>query len=355
MEMVAGAFGSPRRAVRKFTIRKPLWPENTQIRSSLRAGSVLDTVYSLSGEVPSIGIADDPGASFQAGALVLGSIRQICQIRKLGAGGAVLHADVPIEPEARLELELEDGALLEGVVAWRQGSEIGLKFDRAVDILPIIARNLASQPGERRRMPRIEIACPALLEHDGRTELAAIRDIAQGGVKIETPHPLAQDLRVTVTPEGLHPVEGVVRWVNGRIAGVAFAREISWQELMPWLRVRSQLPESELAPPRPSPPASAETAPTHMPSVQLNLSARVREGLRRWTIDVDNLDSRSVSFESYAPLRLGTLLWVVLPGLEGWPARIVSNEGYRFTCEFTQPLHPAVLERILSAARDAAA
>jgi hypothetical protein len=45
------------------------------------------------------------------------------------------------------------------------------------------------------------------------------------------------------------------------------------------------------------------------------------------------------------------LLWIVLPGLEGWPARIVGNDGYRFTCEFTQPLHPAVLERILTAAR----
>lgn len=314
---------------------------------------MLDTVYSLSGDVPAIGIADDPGAMFQPGALVLGSVRQICQIRKLGAGGAVLHADVPIEPGARLELDLETGEPLVGVVAWREGSEIGLKFDAPIDILPIIARNLASQPGERRRMPRIEIGCPALLEQDGRTELAAIRDIAQGGVKLETPHPLHPDAQVTVTPEGLHPVEGVVRWVNGRIAGIAFAREIGWQELMPWLRLRSQLPDSELAPPT-LPARSEGPAAPAAPSVQLNLSARVREGLRRWTIDVDSLDSRSVSFESYAPLRLGTLLWVVLPGLEGWPARIVSNEGYRFTCEFTQPLHPAVLERILAAARHAA-
>jgi hypothetical protein len=351
--MVAGMFGSLRRNAEKFTLRKPLLPENTH-QDPARGRKVLDTVYSLSGEVPTMAPPDDPGAFFQPGALVLGSVRQICQIRKLGAGGAVLHADLPIDEGARLELELEEGEPLVGTVAWRQGSEIGLKFDRAVDILPIIARNLASQPGERRRMPRIEIACPALLEHDGRTELAALRDIAQGGVKIETPHPLPQDLRVTVTPEGLHPVEGVVRWVNGRVAGIAFARELSWQELMPWLRLRSQLPDAELAPPRPSPALPAESAPPDAPSVQLNLSARVREGLRRWTIDVDSLDSRSVSFESYAPLRLGTLLWVVLPGLEGWPARIVANEGYRFTCEFTQPLHPAVLERILNAARGSA-
>jgi hypothetical protein len=350
--MVAGTFGSPWRTDENFTLRKPLAPENEH-KDPSRGRKVLDTVYSLSGEVPTMAPPNDPGAFFQPGALVLGSVRQICQIRKLGGGGAVLHADVPIDEGERLELELEDGESLVGSVVWRQGSEIGLKFDRAIDILPIVARNLASQPGERRRMPRIEIACPALLEHDGRTELAAIRDIAQGGVKIETPHPLVQDLQVTVTPEGLHPINGVVRWVDGRVAGIAFARELSWQELMPWLRLRSQIPDAGLAPPHPSPAMQPGTA-SSSPSVQLNLSARVREGLRRWTIDVDSLDSRSVSFESYAPLRLGTLLWVVLPGLEGWPARIVANEGYRFTCEFTQPLHPAVLERILNAARGSA-
>lgn len=75
--------------------------------------------------------------------------------------------------------------------------------------------------------------------------------------------------------------------------------------------------------------------------------------MRRWRIDVESLTTRTVQFESFAPLRLGTLLWIVLPGLEGWPARIVANEGYRFTCEFTQPLHPAVLERVLATARTA--
>jgi hypothetical protein len=310
---------------------------------------VLDTVYSLSGDVPQTDYYDDAGAAFQPGALILGSVRQICQVRKIGPGGAVIHADLPIEEGGRLELELEDGQMLGGIVAWQRGSELGLRFDAPIDILPIIARNLANQPGERRRMPRIEISCPALLEQGGRTDLAAIRDIAQGGVKIEAPRPLEPDTKVTVTPEGLHPIDGVVRWVNEQMTGIAFNRELGWQELMVWIRLRSQLPNSDL----PAPPASRRKPSIDplAPTVQLNLSARVREGLRRWTIDVDSLDSRSVSFESYAPLKLGTLLWIVLPGLEGWPARIVDNEGYRFTCEFTQPLHPAVLERILTAAR----
>jgi len=32
------------------------------------------------------------------------------------------------------------------------------------------------------------------------------------------------------------------------------------------------------------------------------------------------------------------------------PARIVGIEGYRFTCEFTQPLHPAVLRKVFAIA-----
>lgn len=315
----------------------------------------MDTVYSLSGELPPRDRGDEEasGATFQSGSLVLGSVRQVCLIRKISAGGALLHVDMPVEEGRRLELELGADQVLEGVVVWRRGSEVGLKFDTPIDILPILARNLVSQPGERRRMPRVEVFCPALLEAEGCSELVTTRDIAQGGIKIDTPFPLQAEQKVTVTPEGLRPLEGVVRWVNGHVAGIAFQPELAWQELMPWLRARRVAPEPDFYAP---PPESLGPEPAVRPqegSVQLNLPARVREGMRRWRIDVETLSTRSVEFESFAPLRLGTLLWIVLPGLEGWPARIVANEGYRFICEFTQPLHPAVLERVLATARTA--
>jgi hypothetical protein len=101
--------------------------------------------------------------------------------------------------------------------------------------------------------------------------------------------------------------------------------------------------------PAPALPRPAEEPkPGAADTVQLNLAARVREGTRRWKIEVSDITTRNVTFESFVPLRIGTLLWIVLPGLEGWPARIVDIDGYHFTCEFTQPLHPAVLERILT-------
>jgi hypothetical protein len=315
----------------------------------------VDTIYSLSGDVPAAeaGQEGDDGALWP-GALTSGSVRRACAVRKLSAGGAILHCDHDVEPGERLELELMNGEQLAGHVAWRRGGEVGLSFDTQIDVFAIIAQDIVSQPGERRRMPRVELVCTALLEADGWTELVTTRDLSQGGVKIDVPHPLTAEQKVTVTVEGLRPVEGVVRWARGTLAGVAFLPELSWQELMLWLKERRKSAFREgSAPFAPPPEASDDDKPAEHDddSIALNLPARVREGTRRWAIDVASITTRSVAFDSFAALRVGSLLWIVLPGLEGWPARIVSADGYRFSCEFTQPLHPAVLERILALAK----
>ena len=322
----------------------------------------METIFSLFNEVP--GSDDPPGlardaAYLQAGSLVLGSVREVCSIRKISGAGAILHVDLPVRPGERMELELMSGVHIDGIVEWRRGSDVGLRFDDPIDIFSLLARNLVSQPGERRRMPRVELLCPALLESSSRTELVTTRDVAQGGVKIDTPVPLTPDERVMITLEGFRPLEGEVRWVEGCVAGIAFNPELGWQELMPWLKERRQAALRQpqgIAPPAPTFDRPALTLPAQSSNpvepgadtVQLNLAARVREGTRRWKIEVSRITTRNVEFESFVPLRIGTSLWIVLPGLEGWPARIVDIDGYRFTCEFTQPLHPAVLERILT-------
>ncbi len=308
----------------------------------------VDTVYSLSGDVPPVEVGlEGDDAALWPGALTSGSIRQACSVRKLSAGGAVLHVDHEVEVGERLELELMTGEPLDGTVVWRRGSEVGLRFDRQINVFALIAQDIVSQPGERRRMPRVELTCPALLETDSGTEYVMTRNVSQGGVKIDVPFPLELEARVTVTLDGLRPVNGVVRWSQGHVAGIAFLPELRWQEVMLWLKER-RAATCDAFPVREDSPKSAEPAFSDESGVQLNLAARVREGTRRWSIEVASISTRSVAFDSYAALQIGSLLWVVLPGLEGWPARIVTVEGYRFTCEFTQPLHPAVLERILT-------
>jgi hypothetical protein len=317
----------------------------------------VETIYSLSGEVPTAdaGAEGDQEVALWPGALTCGSVRRACWVRKISAGGAVLGCDHDLELGERLELELMSGEQLSGLVAWRRGGEVGLSFDQPVDVFAIIAQDIVSQPGERRRMPRVELVCPALLEAGGRTDYVTTRDVSQGGVKLDVPFPLPSEQKVVVTLDGLRPVEGVVRWSDAGAAGIAFLPELHWQELMLWLKERRKnafaAATAPFAPPPAPPPDEAPVAGADEDGIELNLPARVREGTRRWSIDVAAITTRSVAFDSFAALRVGSLLWIVLPGLEGWPARIVSVDGYRFACEFTQPLHPAVLERVLELAK----
>jgi hypothetical protein len=315
----------------------------------------LETVYSLSGEVPAdAGPVVGDESLLRPGALARGSVRNACSVRKISAGGAILHCEDMVDPGERLELELMSGERLAGTVAWRSGMEIGLSFDSRIDVFAIIAQDIVSQPGERRRMPRVETVCPVLLETASGTELVTSRDVSQGGIKIDVPRRLVPDERVSVTLEDFRPLEGVVRWSSDSVAGIAFLPELRWQELMLWLKGRRkqafEAASAPLAPAaQPAPPADA--AALEEGGLRLNMPARVREGTRRWSIEVAWITTRAVAFDSFAALRIGSSLWIALPGLEGWPARIISADGYRFTCEFTQPLHPAVLERIMTLAK----
>lgn len=309
-------------------------------------GTLFQTLFSLSEDVPPAGSwpAVDSVASLRPGALVDGrSLREVCFIRKFSGGGALLHVDSPLVVGQRLELELMTGQLLGGTISARHGSEVALQFDAPVDVFAIIASDLVSQPGERRRMPRIELSCAVAIEGARGSDFVTARDVSQGGIKIECAGGFAVDEKVLVTLDGFRPVEGQIRWTNGPLAGIVFDQEISWQELMPWLKERRRTAVRR----RPEPGADLPS-PDFAESVDLNLPAQIREGTSRWSIDIAAITTRHVEFESYASPRIGTLLWLVLPGLEGWPARVTQIERFHFTCEFTHPLHPAVLERILA-------
>lgn len=307
------------------------------------------TIFSLSGGAPPPSRDWAPGLQdLRAGALVRGRARELCLIRKFAGGGAVLHIDSPVTPGDWLELELPTGQHLGGTVAWTLDRDVGIAFDTPVDVFAIIACDLVGQPGERRALPRVELDCPAAVETERAADFAGLRDISQAGAKIMVATDLEEGEDIVLTPEGFRPIAATVRWRRGRMAGLLFREAIGWQELMPWLKarrndaLRAGTPPEAPAPPRPGCTASPA------PAITLTLPARIREGTKRWNIDILELSTRHVVFESFSPARIGALFWLVLPGLQGWPARIADIDGYRFTCEFTQELHPAVLDRILA-------
>lgn len=311
------------------------------------------TVYSLADGVPTP-MRDGEAAT---GAIpARGTVGDLCSVRKLSRRGAVLHVEAPVQVGHYLSFELMDGRQIGGTVAWASGSEVVLRFDEDLDVLAVIANDLVSQPGERRRMPRVELRCPVTLRSGSRVIHTHTADLSQGGAKIELHEALAVGREISLALADLHPVEGEIRWTEGGFAGVTFAEELSWQEMMPWLRgVTRRLadaakPISAALPDQPAWESPlAEAMPAMSPTVALNIPARIREGAERWSVTVVAISTREVEFESYTRPRAGALISIMLPGLEGWPARVTSVSGDRWTCEFAHPLHPAVLDKVLAA------
>lgn len=314
---------------------------------------IADTIFSLTEDLPPVTAAPLSGERdrLQAGSLEHGSLREICFLRRITRAGAVLSVDAPVRSGERLDVALLTGDRLTGTVEWVSGTELGLKFDAPADVFALISRNLVHQPGDARRMPRIELSCAALLEAGERREFVTVHNLSDGGARIAARSLLPVGQHIVLTLDGFRPIGGSVRWTKDGAAGIAFEPEVPWQDLMPWLR-RNHAPappvddEPDLwaGPLTPVQPLAAMPAKSR--AIGLNLAARVREGSRRWTIEVQEIDAHYVRFVSYSPLEPGRLFWISLPGLSGWPARVTEHKGDLVTCDFTQPLHRAVLERV---------
>ena len=113
----------------------------------------------------------------------------------------------------RLDLELMTGEQLVGTIAWRRGSEVGLRFDAPIDVFAVIAAGYRlpagrAPPDAARRAGRAGVA------GDGRPAPSwsppATFPRAAPSSTCRTRSSVEE--RVLVTLDGLPPQQGVVRW-----------------------------------------------------------------------------------------------------------------------------------------------
>ena len=76
-----------------------------------------------------------------------------------------------------------------------------------------------------------------------------------------------------------------------------------------------------------------------------------RSGTKKIVIDLLDISTSGFRFETFESLPIDSLVWLTLPGLESICARVAWKRGDEAGCEFSTPLHPAVLDRMLASAR----
>lgn len=86
---------------------------------------------------------------------------------------------------------------------------------------------------------------------------------------------------------------------------------------------------------------------------ELLMYATLRElGATRFRITLRDLSTHGFRCETSALLALGSYVFLTIPGLSPLDAKIKWREGAQYGGRFIHPLHPAVLDHIVSHAQD---
>jgi hypothetical protein len=196
------------------------------------------TVYSMSGDPPAR--TDQRGGErhltlFRVGSIIIGGRRELCLVKNISAGGALIRAYCTLKPKVRAQIELKERHPIDGRVTWVRGSDAGIAFDKPVDV-PDLLKN--SGDGSRPRMPRIETRCVGFVREGAILHRALVQNISQGGLSVETANPLTVGGAVTVSLPGLAPQDAAVRWKNGSRYGITFNSVLPLAGLVDWLHAR---------------------------------------------------------------------------------------------------------------------
>ncbi|HUG46037.1 MAG TPA: PilZ domain-containing protein [Sphingomicrobium sp.] len=198
------------------------------------------TVYSLSSDPP---VDQDRREEerhltlFRVGAIVIGGRRELCLVKNISAGGALIRAYSGLAPKQKIRIELKEGQQVAGLVNWVRGNDAGLTFDSPVDVLDLLK---SSGEGPRPRMPRVEVRCVGFVREGAILHRVNVLNISQGGIKVESAKPLTVGGDVTATLPGLPPQGGVVRWNDGESFGIGFNSVLALAGLVEWLNARER-------------------------------------------------------------------------------------------------------------------
>jgi hypothetical protein len=144
------------------------------------------------------------------------------------------EASFPRDIGDAVAVELRAGQPLEGHVVWTNGTTMGIRFDRNIDVGEMLAHDRSAN-GCEARPPRVQILCSARIRVGARYYNVEVQDISQGGMKVAIGDTAAVGGQAVITLEHLRPFEGVIRWCREGHAGISFNQHLPFHEISRWL------------------------------------------------------------------------------------------------------------------------
>jgi len=170
----------------------------------------------------------------RVGKMIAGGVQELCLIRNISSGGLKARVYTPKAVGQTVIVELKSNQEIAGTVQWIAGNDIGIRFHERIDVEAMLANDELTG-GMRPRPPRLHLSTLAILRLRSELWGIGICDISQRGAKIEIDQTLAVGDEVVIVVGDFRPLNAVVRWCRGGVAGVEFKQMIPYGELSEWL------------------------------------------------------------------------------------------------------------------------
>lgn len=172
-----------------------------------------------------------------------------CLVRNISSKGLRASIYTRVAKGTRIGIQLGPEITVYGAVVWATEGEIGVVFDRSIDV-PGVLENLASPRSDGRvnRAPRLSMTANGHVMTDGKAFPVTLLDISQRGAKIAGLSANPGD-ELTLCLEGLRPQKAIVRWSRPDYAGLHFLTPLGFEYLGSWVISRQR----RHGPPKPDP------------------------------------------------------------------------------------------------------
>lgn len=175
------------------------------------------------------------------GKLTSGVAQELCVVRNICSTALIAQVFSEHVPGDRVTVELKDGRSFDGLVVGCGDDTVEVQFDQPIDLDTAVAPEAAAETGGNgAAAPRMPVSCGGTLQLGLETFAVEIRDLSQGGAKVETAALPKLGEPVALEIEGLGQLEGTVRWCENGHVGIAFAEPLAFDEMTGWIVARER-------------------------------------------------------------------------------------------------------------------
>lgn len=155
----------------------------------------------------------------------------LARCRNISNGGMMLDIAIPLALNDALTIELPPDLVLRGRVAWTNGNQCGVAFDRDIDCVQILSQSTPEGGAVRARSPRLRSHIPARIAADGAIIHTTIKNISQRGMLVTHSGQFRPGLQVQVLMNDGGKREALVQWAQENFAGLFLIDPYSVMEL----------------------------------------------------------------------------------------------------------------------------